>query len=290
MPGSLASIVFRLVSAAAIVGMVGSTQAIAADREAPRMGDLQLAQLADPQAVDPVEEINDPLEPVNRIFFTFNEGLQDALLRPLAYTYNDVFPVTFRTGVRNFLNYLSTPVTLANDLLQGEVTRAMKTVSRFMVNTVGLVGIADLASELGMEDHREDFGQTLGVWGVGEGFYLVLPVLGPSNPRDAIGRHLVDPYFDPLGLWLDNTERDGLRYTRLLVDGFTEYAGLVNELDEIKKTSVDYYAALRSLYRQKRQAMIANGDPQALPSIPDYDINLGPDVGTEPVAGVLPNQ
>lgn len=277
---------------AAVMAVVAGTPAAADDADAPYRADgvrLQLAQAADPQLADAHDDINDPLEPVNRIFFTFNEGVQDAVLRPLAYTYNDVFPVTFRTGVRNFLVYLATPVTLANDLLQFEITRAMKTVSRFMVNTVGLVGIADLASELGMEGHREDFGQTLAVWGVGEGFYLVLPLLGPSNPRDAVGKYVVDSYFDPLGLYLDNTDQEGLLYGRLLVDGFTQYAGLVRELDEIKKTSVDYYAALRSLYRQKRQAEIANGDPQSLPSIPDYDINLEPVVAPEPVA-VAPAQ
>jgi phospholipid-binding lipoprotein MlaA len=277
---------------AAVMALVAGAPAAADDADAPGRGDgarLQLAQAAEPQLAEPNDDINDPLEPVNRIVFTFNEGVQDALLRPLAYTYNDVFPVTFRTGVRNFLVYLATPVTLANDLLQFEITRAMQTVSRFMVNTVGLVGIADLASELGMEGHQEDFGQTLAVWGVGEGFYLVLPLLGPSNPRDAVGKYVVDSYFDPLGLYLDNTDQDGLLYSRLLVDGFTQYAGLVRELDEIKKTSVDYYAALRSLYRQKRQAEIANGSPQSLPSIPDYDINLEPDVRSEPVA-VAPAQ
>jgi len=245
-------------------------------------GGLQLAQQSQDAATN---DINDPLEPMNRIFFSFNEGLQDALIRPVAYTYNDVFPVTFRAGMRNFVVYLSSPVTLANDLLQGDITAAMKTVSRFMVNTVGLVGIADLASELGMDGPKEDFGQTLAVWGVGEGPYLVLPVLGPSNPRDAVGKYVVDSYFDPLGLYLHNTDRDGLRYARAGVDGFTEYAGVVRELDEIKKTSVDYYAALRSLYRQKRQAEIANGKPQALPAIPDYEINLDTTAPSEPVAG-----
>lgn len=283
MPGSLKSTLFNALSVGAFVCILATAPAFASSTDpAASLDGLQLAQ----NSHQADNGVNDPLEPMNRIFFSFNEGLQDGLVRPLAYTYNDVFPATFRTGVRNFFGYLSSPVTLANDLLQGDITAAMKTVSRFIVNTVGLVGIADLASGMGMEGRSEDFGQTLAVWGVGEGPYLVLPVLGPSNPRDAVGKYVVDPYFDPIGLWLHNTHRNGVRYGIAGVDGFTQYAGLVRQLDEIKKTSVDYYAALRSLYRQKRQAEISNGKPQALPTIPDYDINLDTTPPSEPVAGV----
>lgn len=286
MRDSLKSLLVGLCAVAVLAWSLGSPAALAAGpgpATGTSSGGLQLAQAED------ADDVNDPLEPVNRIFFVFNEGFQNGFLRPLAYTYNDVFPQTFRLGLRNFLDHLATPVTLANDLLQFEFERAVATVTRFMINTVGLVGVADLASELGVEEHKEDFGQTLAVWGVGEGPYLVLPLLGPSNPRDAVGRYVVDPYLDPLGLWFDNTGQDGYRWGSVFLYGFTEYAGLVNELDEIKKTSVDYYAALRSLYRQRRAAEIANGAPQSLPSIPDYDLNFDSSEPVEPVAGLAPS-
>jgi len=224
------------------------------------------------------DEVNDPLESVNRVIFEFNEVVYAALLTPVAKTYNNVLPATFRAGVSNVIDNISSPVTFVNDLLQFEIDRALTTLTRFVVNTVGGIGgIADLASSIGLEEHSEDFGQTLGVYGIGEGLYLVLPLLGPTNPRDAIGKYLVDPYFDPLGLYLSNTERDAEAYSRLGVSAVDEYAGLVDELEQIKKTSVDYYAAIRSLYRQKRLTEISNGREEDLPAIPNYDLNFGPD-------------
>ena len=146
-------------------------------------------------------------------------------------------------------------------------------------------GIADIASSIGLKQHEEDFGQTLGTYGLGEGLYLVLPLLGPTNPRDAVGKYLVDPFFDPLGLYLSNTDRDAEAYSRLGVSAIDEYAGLVDELEQIKKTSVDYYAAIRSLYRQKRLTEISNGREEDLPSIPNYDLNFAPD-NNGSIAGV----
>ena len=236
------------------------------------------------------EDINDPIEPVNRAIFTFNELVMDGLLRPVATTYNDVVPATGRISISNFLNNLSAPITLANDLLQFEFRRAGETFVRFFINsTVGIFGLADVAGETGLEDHDEDFGQTLAVWGVGEGMYLVLPIFGPSSPRDAVGKMLVDSYFDPFGAWVSNTERDAVGYTRMGVSGVEEYAGVVDELDQIRKTSIDYYAAIRSLYRQKRKAEISNGSELDLPPIPEigYDIEL--DDPNQSVAGNVVN-
>ena len=171
-------------------------------------------------------------------------------------------------------------MTLVNDILQFELDRALTTIARFVVNTIaGIGGIADVASSIGLEEHSEDFGQTLGSYGVGEGLYLVLPLLGPSNPRDAIGDLVVDPYFNPLSLYLSNTDRDAASYARTGVSAVGEFAGLMGELSQIKKTSVDYYAAIRSLYRQKRAAEISNGSEEDLPAIPNYDLNFGPDNG-----------
>ena len=239
------------------------------------------------QASKDEEDINDPLETLNRFIFDFNEFLQDAILRPVSQFYNETFPVTFRRGLSNFLDNLSTPVILANDILQGEFQRALETFGRAFINTtIGMLGIADVAGELGVERHKEDFGQTLAVYGVGEGFYLVLPIFGPSNPRDTIGKFLVDPYLDPLGLWLDNTNRDNIKYTLSGVRGVDEYAGIVEELNQVKKTSVDYYAAISSLYRQKRKTEINNGSILDLPPIPELGYDMVPEDLDQPLAGV----
>lgn len=225
---------------------------------------------------------NDPLESVNRAIFSFNEGVQEGLLRPIANTYNSTVPLTGRKAIKNMFNNLSSPITFVNDLLQFEFERALVTFTRTFINTfVGMGGMADAATEMGIPKHSEDFGQTLAVWGMGEGFYVVLPILGPSNPRDAIGRLLVDSYFDPLGYYLDNIDADEVNLTLDVVDGLLEFADVVEELDQIKRTSVDYYAAIRSLYRQKRKAEISNGQNLDLPPIPD----LSPEIRSELLPG-----
>ncbi len=230
------------------------------------------------QLVDNDDDVNDPLESMNRMIFGFNEFVYAALLTPVAETYNKVLHETVRSGISNAIDNISSPVTFVNDLLQFEIHRALTTLTRFMVNTLaGMGGIADVASSIGLEEHEEDFGQTLGVYGIGEGLYLVLPLLGPSNPRDAFGDLVVDSYFDPFGLYLSNTDQDAASYARTGVSAVSEYAGLMGELAQIKKTSVDYYAAIRSLYRQKRLSEISNGREEDLPAIPNYDLNFNPD-------------
>lgn len=239
---------------------------------APEAGELVLLA----QVVDE-DDVNDPLEPLNRVIFGFNEIVYGVLINPIAKTYNVAVPQPVRTSVGNLVDHIGAPITLVNDILQWEWTRAMTTIARFLVNTVvGFGGLGDVAADSGLKEHQEDFGQTLAVYGVGEGFYLVLPILGPSNPRDAVGKYLVDPYFDPLGMWLENTDRDTERWVRIGVTGLVEYAAIVDELERIRRTSVDYYAAIRSLYRQKRATEISNGREEDLPSIPNYDLNFGP--------------
>ena len=232
------------------------------------------------------DSVNDPLEPMNRMIFEFNEFAFTLLFRPVAEVYNKSLPAGFRSGVSNFLDNLATPVTVANQLLQGDPEAAVVSIARFLVNsTIGIGGIADVAAEAGTDGRQEDFGQTLGAWGVNEGFYLVLPIFGPSNPRDAVGKFLVDPYFDPTGQWLSNTDKTKLDYSLQAVDGIDEFAGVIDDLDQVKKTSVDYYAAIRSLYRQKRKSEINNGEQLELPSIPDLGYNLDPEDFDQPLAG-----
>lgn len=220
------------------------------------------------------EDENDPLEGLNRAIFAFNDVAYSYVLGPIADAYG-VLPQEARTVVDSVLSNLRGPVMFFNDLLQGEFERAGTTLIRFGMNsTVGFGGMADVASSFGYEEHSEDFGQTLAVWGAGEGFYLVLPLLGPSNPRDAIGQYLVDPMMDPFSLYVDNTDQDEWTYARTGVTAVHEFSKVRTELDELKRTSVDYYAAVRSLYRQRRAAEIANGELTNIPAIPDFDLGI----------------
>jgi phospholipid-binding lipoprotein MlaA len=172
-----------------------------------------------------------------------------------------------QTGVDNFLRNLNSPVILANDLLQGEFERASKTVARFVVNTIGGVGgLYDLAAELGVESHSEDFGQTLAVWGVPEGPYLVLPILGPSNPRDAVGRAVDTFVFDPISWWVraNPDDRQVWNFARFGLTAVNARAQNYDELEDIRRTSLDPYATIRSLHQQFRRGQINQGREQPM--------------------------
>jgi phospholipid-binding lipoprotein MlaA len=222
--------------------------------------------------------INDPLEPLNRTVFGFNRALDAMFLRPFADFYRLLLPPPFQRGVHNFLANLRSPVILVNDLLQGEWERAGTTTRRFIVNTtVGVGGLGDPASDFGFPAHNEDFGQTLAVWGLPEGPFLMLPVIGPSNPRDATGLAVDSLIIDPLGLL--NTmgaEDDWLPTFSLVRFGMTAIdtrAQNIEELDDLEKSSLDFYAAIRSLYRQFRTAEIHQGQPppgEQGPSLDDF--------------------
>jgi phospholipid-binding lipoprotein MlaA len=210
-------------------------------------------------ATDPGDQ-NDPYEKTNRSIFAFDQGVDHAVARPVAVFYNHVVPAVARDGVHNALINLHSPVVFANDLLQGETTRAGQTLGRTVVNsTLGLGGLVDVAAKIGIPGHDEDFGQTLAVWGSGEGPYLVLPFAGPSNPRDVVGMGgdiAMDPFtwisFNNSTLWY------GIRAGMNVID---LRASNVDNLDQIERTSVDLYATTRSLYRQHRNAEIRNGAP-----------------------------
>ena len=200
---------------------------------------------------------NDPLEVPNRMFFAFNEALDFMVIRPVAVTYRYVVPLGVRNTVRNFLRNLRSPVTLANNLLQGDLERAEITFTRFFINsTIGLLGLFDIAADSGFPYHEEDFGQTLGTYGAGEGFYLVLPVLGPSSLRDGGGR-IVDIFLDPLTYLAPQEFNLG----RAAASGVDYRSRNIEELDELKADSLDFYARIRSLYRQYRENEINNGAP-----------------------------
>ncbi len=228
----------------------------------------------DPEAMAAYEEANDPIEPLNRYLFDVNYAVDQLVLKPMAGWYYTALPNPVQDSVRNALRNLATPVVLANDLFQGETERAGVTAMRFLINTTfGVAGLFDVAAEWGYPYHDEDFGQTLAVHGVGEGPYLVLPVLGPSNPRDASGR-VVDTFLDPLTYVLPTA----WGIARTGVSGIDTRARNLKTLDEIREGSVDYYAAIRSLYRQRRTDAINNGEgvdetaypgTAVVPEIPD---------------------
>jgi phospholipid-binding lipoprotein MlaA len=203
---------------------------------------------------------NDPLEPLNRKTFAFNQGVDKVVLRPLAESYVHVVPSRMRDGIRNILKNLNEPLVFANNVLQFKFRHAGTTASRFVLNTtVGVFGIWDFAGRHGMPRQIGDFGQTLYVWHVGSGPYLVLPVFGPTTPRDGIGKG-IDIWLDPL-FWIT----DHLRYrgtfdtVRVVVSGIDERAQNLDVLDELKRESVDFYAAMRSLWRQNREAQLHDG-------------------------------
>ncbi len=223
----------------------------------------------DPEALAAYEEANDPLEPLNRYVFEVNRGLDMLVVRPAAEVYRGLIPEVARDSVRNFLDNLSAPVVLVNDLLQGEVDRAGQTFGRFLANTfIGVGGLFDVVPDI--EHHDEDFGQTLAVWGAPEGPYLVLPLLGPSPLRDTIGL-VPDFYIDPVSLYAGNTDRRWIRTARFALDGIDTRSRNIESLDDIERTSIDFYATVRSLYRQRRADEIRNGRPG--PSAPLLDIS-----------------
>jgi phospholipid-binding lipoprotein MlaA len=219
-------------------------------------------------AEKPTLQENDPFEPLNRTVFDVNTGFDQAVALPVAKAYVAVVPEFARDGVHNFLANLDEPVTFANDVLQGEIRRAGETLVRVGFNTTaGIGGVIDVADAIGIPPHTEDFGQTMAVWGFSEGPYLVLPLLGPSNPRDAVGLG-VDIFFDPLTYadYRDETFWSIMRYAGAALDVRSRN---IETLDTVERTSIDYYAAIRSLYRQQRADEIANSMPSAK-SLPQF--------------------
>jgi phospholipid-binding lipoprotein MlaA len=200
-------------------------------------------------------ETPDPIEGFNRAIHGFNRGVDTVVLRPASKAYEFVVPEPGRKMVHNALENWESPVIFANSILQGDPQNTFVTFWRFAFNTtLGVGGLFDIASELGMpERNNEDFGQTLGTYGVGQGFYLVLPILGPSSLRDGPSR-VVDWFFNPLNWSTQNWERIAINATDA-VDTRYRYGNLI---DNIYDDSLDPYATFRSLYLQRRVAEVNN--------------------------------
>jgi len=218
--------------------------------------------------------IHDPLEENNRRVFAFNQGLDRAVIHPVVKGYRTVTPRPVRKGLRNFLRNIRSPITLANQLLQGDLEGAGNVLVRAAVNsTVGVGGLFDVAGYEGIEYEPEDFGQTLAVWGVDHGPYLVVPLLGPSSLRDYSG-YFADGMADPLRWWLFNINEEGWYFAKAGADYLDIRESLVDVLDELEASSIDYYASVRSTYYQRRDAMVNDLDANSIisgPAIPDYD-------------------
>jgi phospholipid-binding lipoprotein MlaA len=220
-------------------------------------------------AVQAYEEANDPVEPLNRYFFELNRFFDIILIKPVATWYDGVVPDPGKQGIRNFLDNWRSFVVVANDGLQGEWDRAGTASTRFGINsTVGVLGLFDPATGWGYPQHREDFGQTLGTYDVPEGPYIFLPVLGPSPPRDLTG-FVVDSFFDP-ATYIFWNRGNTVPVARFVINGIDVRARNLDTLDQIERTSVDYYATVRSLYRQSRANEIANGQTNS-DDLPDID-------------------
>ena len=232
----------------------------------------------------------DPLEPLNRSVYTFNDGIDKAVLRPVARGYKAVVPQPVQTGVSNFFSNAKYPVTLVNNLLQGKFKAALSDTARFTLNTtLGLGGLFDPASDVGLDRNDEDFGQTLGKWGVPPGPYLVLPFLGPYTLRDGIGS-LADDFAEPRA----HLEDDSTRWTLWAADNFERRVRLL-EADAVLDRAGDPYSFVRSAYLQRREYLVRDGDVPAedleleMESEPEEDdAGVTPDTAPEPDAAVTP--
>lgn len=212
----------------------------------------------------------DPLEPINRGIYHFNDGVDHLLLKPAAEIYRGVLPQFARTGVSNFFSNIGDVIVALNNLLQGKFGQAVSDVGRIVVNTTsGLLGLIDVATEIGLEKHNEDFGQTLGYWGLGDGPYIVLPFLGPSNLRDTVG-WVVDFFTDPMTYVNAPYPRNplwGLRFVN-------RRAELLETSKILDTAALDPYDFLRDAYLQRRRNLVFDGNPP--PDKDDIEIKVKP--------------
>jgi phospholipid-binding lipoprotein MlaA len=230
-----------LVAASLLAG--AASRAFAADGDAAPIREPSFGDEAPPPS-----RVADPIEPVNRGVFVVNDTLYHWLFKPIAKGYAYVVPEAVRIGVRNFASNLATPIRAVNTLLQGKFAATGTELARFAINsTVGMAGFFDAAKDWDLHRKDEDTGQTFGVWGIGNGFYLVLPVLGPSTARDAVGL-VGDSFLDPLSYLPTWTERLAARGIR----SENHLSLHLNDYDELTGSAVDPYVAVRDAYIQFR--------------------------------------
>ena len=236
----------------------------------PRLGVLVVATLglvgvagcaqrpnpADADAVAEYRDADDPLEPTNRVFYAINDGIDTAVLRPAALAYRNVVPATVRTHTHNVLTNLGEPVALFDDMLSGKPRRAGDSLMRMVINTsIGVGGIFDVATDWGYPNHSTDAGLAFALWGIPDGTYLFLPILGPNNPRDASG-FAADIVMDP-STWVGRGPvLQGLGVGRVVFGAIDARERVLDDFDRIKAQALDPYATIRSLARQHRTSEI----------------------------------
>ena len=199
----------------------------------------------------------DPIEGYNRAMFSFNEGVDKVILKPVAKGYDAVLPDPVRTGVTNFFGNIADLLIGVNNVLQGKVSQGGSDLGRVVVNsTIGVLGVFDVATRMGLEKHEEDFGQTFGRWGMGSGAYVVLPLLGPRTVRDTSGL-LLDMATDPV-VYIENVPvRNSLMAVRVVNDR----ANLLPAEKVVDEAALDKYAYIRDAYLQRRRNLIHDGNP-----------------------------
>lgn len=242
-----------------LAGLIVLSLSACADR--PKAGDAE--------ALAEFRELNDPYEPANRFFYKINDGLDTYALRPAAVAYRAVVPAGVRRPIHNALVNLGTPATFANDVFSAKPRRAGDSMMRFLINTTaGAGGLFDVATGWGYPDHDSDFGMTLALWGVGDGPFLFLPLLGPSNARDATGlagNVALDPF-----TWASFGGVNALEYSQFGVGALDTRERLLDPVDQVKRDSLDPYATFRSIYRQNRAATIEQAQQDGKPLPPPH--------------------
>ncbi len=219
------------------------------------------------------DEIYDPLEGINRAVFGFNNVADKMILEPASKGYKKL-PTPIQSGIGNFIKNLKLPLVAVNQLLQGQGKNAAESTGRFLVNsTIGIFGLIDVADDLGLEQKEEDFGQTLATWGVGDGFYVVLPLFGPSNLRDTSGM-LMTMMTDPVNAYAANQGQAWAIPLRTAANAIDQRSKIIDEVNALRDNSIDYYAAVRSSYYQNRKAAIMNTDDDTLTPLPLISIEF----------------
>jgi phospholipid-binding lipoprotein MlaA len=225
---------------------------------------------SDPDAVADYEQTNDPLEPTNRFFFHVDDTLQRYTLKPVSQGYVYITPAPVRSGIHNFLANLGTPTVLVNDMAEAKPRRAGDTFMRFVINTTaGGLGVFDVAKGMGYPAHDAGFGQTLGVWGVGAGPYLYLPVLGPNSPRSVAG-FAVDQATDPFTYVPHGFGLRTFNWARYGLSTIDTYAAIEPDYERVKSGALDPYATVRSLYRQHTQSAVDAARADDRGTTPDW--------------------
>ena len=219
------------------------------------------------------DKIYDPLESINRAVFSFNNVADKIILEPTAKGYKKL-PSPIQKGIGNFLNNLKLPLVVVNQVLQGQFKNASDSTGRFFINsTAGILGLVDVAEKIGLEQKQEDFGQTLAKWGLGDGFYVVLPIFGPSSLRDTAGMMLTYST-DPVNAYAVHQNEAWILPVKTATNAIDQRSRIIDEVNALRNNSLDYYAAVRSSYYQNRKAAILNTDDNAQTPLPLISIEF----------------